>query len=57
VQPALDVFTAQLTKDYPLALRADSIEVTDSGIVTKLSAQNATMPAGGQGDDACFSGI
>lgn len=58
VQPALDAFSAQLTKDYPLNVRADSIEVTDTGIISKFSAQNASMPAGGgQGDDACFSGI
>ena len=56
VQPALDAFSAQLTNDYPLDVRADSIEVTDSGVISKFSSQNAAMPAGGQGDDACFAG-
>lgn len=57
VQPALDAFSATLTKDYPLNVRADSIEVTDTGITSKFSAQNATMPKGGQSDDACFAGV
>ena len=57
VQPALDAFSAQLTKDYPLDVRADSIEVTDSGVTSKFSSRNVAMPAGGQGDDACFAGL
>ena len=57
VQPALDAFTSQLTKDYPMDLRADSIEVTDSGVTTKLSAQNATMDAGAPQSGDCFAGI
>jgi hypothetical protein len=46
VQPALDAFSAQLTKGYPLNIHADSIEVTDTGVISKFSAQNATMPKG-----------
>jgi hypothetical protein len=55
VQPALDAFTAQLTKNYPLGVHADSIQVTDSGVTSKFSSQNADMPAGAQ--DPCFAGI
>lgn len=58
VQPALDAFSAQLTKDYPLNIKADSIEVTDTGVVSKFSAQNAAMPTGGAPqNDNCFAGI
>ena len=54
VQPALDAFTAQLTKGYPLGIHADTIEVTDAGVISKFSTQNATLT-----DDKgpCFTGI
>jgi hypothetical protein len=55
VQPALDAFSSQLTKNYPLGIHADSIEVTDSGVISKFSTQNANIPPGG--DDPCFAGI
>jgi hypothetical protein len=55
VQPALDAFSAELTKDYPLGIHADSVGVTDTGVVAHFSTQNATIPAGG--DDPCFAGI
>lgn len=52
VQPALDEFAAALTKKYPLGLRADSIQVTDTGVVARFSARNATIP---RTDDPCFA--
>ncbi|MEH3139026.1 MAG: DUF2993 domain-containing protein [Mycobacterium kyogaense] len=52
VQPALDAFTATLTKDYPMDIKADSVSVTDSGVQSRLSTQNASMPK--QTDDPCF---
>jgi hypothetical protein len=55
VQPALDAFSSQLTKNYPLGIHADSVTVTDSGVIAKFSTRNATMPAGQQ--DPCFAGI
>jgi hypothetical protein len=55
VQPALDAFTGQLTKNYPLGIHADSVEVTDSGVVSQFSTQNASMPKGQQ--DPCFAGL
>jgi hypothetical protein len=55
VQPALDAFTAQLTKDYPMGIKADSVEVTDSGVVSQFSTQNASMPKDQQ--DPCFAAL
>jgi len=55
VQPALDVFTAQLTKNYPMGIHADSVKVTDSGVVSQFSTQNASIPKGQQ--DPCFAGL
>jgi hypothetical protein len=55
VQPALDAFTADLTQDYPMDIKAERVEVTDTGITSLFSTQNATMPKGGE--DPCFNGI
>ena len=55
VQPALDAFTSQLTKNYPLGVKADSVQVTDTGVVSKFSTKNATIPVGQQ--DPCFAGL
>jgi hypothetical protein len=52
VQPALDAFSSQLTKDYPLGIKADSIEVTDSGVAAQFSTQNASIPKGN--NNPCF---
>lgn len=59
VQPALDAFTSQLTKDYPLGIKADAVSVTDDGVTSQFSTQNATMPLGQSngngGSDQCFN--
>jgi hypothetical protein len=55
VQPALDAFTSTLTKNYPLGIHADSVQVTDSGVVSQFSTQNASMPKGNE--DPCFAGL
>lgn len=55
VQPALDAFTSQLTKDYPMDIKADSVQVTDSGVIAKFSSHNATMPPGTE--DPCFAAL
>ncbi len=55
VQPALDAFTAELTQNYPMDIKADSVEVTDSGVVSQFSTSNASIPKGEQ--DACFAGL
>ena len=55
VQPALDAFTSALTTNYPLGIHADSVQVTDSGVVSQFSTQNASIPKGN--DDPCFAGL
>jgi hypothetical protein len=55
VQPALDAFTSTLTKNYPLGIHADAVQVTDNGVVAQFSTQNATIPKGQQ--DPCFAGL
>jgi hypothetical protein len=55
VQPALDAFTSQLTKNYPMGIHADSVQVTDSGVVSQFSTKNASMPK--EQDDPCFAGL
>ncbi|WP_166908953.1 DUF2993 domain-containing protein [Mycobacterium sp. DL440] len=52
LQPILDKFTAQLTENYPMGIHADSVQVTDSGVVAKFSTTNASMPKAV--DDPCF---
>ncbi len=55
VQPALDVFTDQLTKNLPMGIHADNVEVTDSGVAARFVTQNATIPNAAQ--DPCFAGL
>jgi len=55
VQPALDAFTSTLTKNYPLGIHADTVQVTDSGVVSQFSTQNASIPKGNE--DPCFAGL
>jgi hypothetical protein len=55
VQPALDAFTSTLTKNYPMNIKADSVQVTDSGVTSHFSTRNASIPKGG--NDPCFSAL
>jgi hypothetical protein len=55
VQPALDAFTNQFTKGYPLGIHATAVQVTETGVVAQFSTQNASMPKGNQ--DPCFAGL
>jgi LmeA-like phospholipid-binding len=55
VQPALDAFSKELTDSYPLGIHADSVQVTDSGVVSQFSTQNAKMPKDQQ--DPCFADL
>jgi hypothetical protein len=62
VQPALDAFTKQLTTGFPLGIHADSVQVTDSGVKSQFSTQNAKMPPSNQsgGSDPaqpCFGSL
>jgi hypothetical protein len=53
-QQALDAVTSKLTNDYPLGVRADSVHVTNDGVVTHFSARDASIPTE---VDPCFAGI
>lgn len=55
VQPALDAFTSKLTQNYPMNIKAERVEVTDTGVTSLFSTQNATIPKGGE--DPCFNGL
>ncbi|MGZ6779856.1 MAG: LmeA family phospholipid-binding protein [Mycobacterium sp.] len=44
VQSALNNLTKKLNDNYPLGIHADSVEVTDTGVVGKFSSQNASIP-------------
>jgi LmeA-like phospholipid-binding len=54
-QTALDTFTSSLTKDYPLGIHADSVQVTNDGVVARFSTRNATIPAAQ--NDPCFAHV
>jgi len=53
VQPALDAFASELTDNYPLGIHADSVQVTDNGVVGHFSARNASIPQG----NPCFANL
>jgi hypothetical protein len=53
VQSALDDLTKKLNDNYPLGIHADSVQVTDSGVVGKFSSQNASIPK--EDANPCFA--
>jgi hypothetical protein len=55
VQGALDGLTKKLNDNYPLGIHADSVEVTDAGVVGRFSSQDATIPKGES--NACFADL
>lgn len=55
VQPALDAFTSTLTKNLPMGIHADSVQVTDTGVTAKFITRDATIPNGQE--DPCFAGL
>ena len=56
VQSTLDDFTSNLTQNYPLGIHADSVQVTDTGVVSHFSTRNASIPTGND-NDPCFANI
>jgi hypothetical protein len=54
-QTALDTFTAALLKQYPLGIQADSVQVTNDGVVAHFSTHNASIPPGQ--NDECFAHV
>lgn len=55
-QKALDDLTSKATKNYPLGIRGDSVQVTDSGVTAHFSSSNATIPADG-GQHPCLANL
>ncbi|WP_082943514.1 DUF2993 domain-containing protein [Mycobacterium sp. 1274761.0] len=53
VQSALNDLTKKLNDNYPLGIHADSVEVTDTGVVEKFSSQNASIPR--EDANPCFA--
>jgi hypothetical protein len=53
IQTGLDALTKQLNDNYPLGIRADAVEVTDSGVVGRFSSRDATIPK--EDSDPCFA--
>ncbi|WP_322858634.1 DUF2993 domain-containing protein [Mycobacterium europaeum] len=56
VQSTLDDFTSQFTKNYPLGIHADSVQVTSTGVTSHFSTQNASIPTGNN-NDPCFANL
>jgi hypothetical protein len=54
-QTALNTFTAALLKQYPLGIKADSVQVTNDGVTAHFSTQNASIPAAQ--NDPCFAHV
>jgi hypothetical protein len=54
-QAALNSFTAALLKQYPLGIKADSVQVTNDGVSAHFSTHNASIPPGGS--DPCFAHV
>jgi hypothetical protein len=54
-QTALNTFTAALLKQYPLGIKAESVQVTNDGVVAHFATHNASIPPGGQ--DPCFQHV
>lgn len=55
-QSQLNKYTSDATKNLPLGIHADSVEVTSNSLVAHFSTQNATIPAG-KSKDSCFSNL
>ncbi|MDA2893964.1 DUF2993 domain-containing protein [Mycolicibacterium sp. BiH015] len=53
VQSALNDLTKKLNDNYPLGIHADSVEVTNSGVVGTFSSQDASIP--NEETNACFA--
>ena len=55
VQSTLDVFTSKLTRQFPLGIHADSVQVSGNGVVGHFSTRNASIPA--DQTDSCFANL
>jgi hypothetical protein len=64
VQSALDAFTTHLTENYPLAINADSVQITYEGVTAHYSTRDTSIPQGKQGNpgnkdnqNSCFANL
>ena len=55
IQSTIDAFTSRLTKQFPLGIHADSVQVTDNGVIGQFSTRNASIPPGQA--DTCFANL
>ncbi len=55
VQSTLDTFTSRLTKQFPLGIHAQSVQVTDNSVVGQFSTRNAAIPQ--DQSDPCFANL
>jgi hypothetical protein len=55
VQSTLDKFLSDQTKNFPLGIHADSVQVTNTGVVSHFSTQNASIPQGNT--NPCFANL
>src|SRR5262245_60582773 len=53
VQTALNGLTKKLNDNYPLGIHADSVKVTDAGVVGSFSSKNASIPK--EDANRCFA--
>jgi hypothetical protein len=51
----LDALTSTLTNSLPAGIRADSVQLTDTGVTVGLSARHASIPV--VRADPCFGGM
>jgi hypothetical protein len=56
VQSTLDDFFSSVTKNFPLGIHADSVQVTDTGVTSHFSTQNATIPNDNT-NNPCFANL
>ena len=55
LQPILDKFASELTNRYPMGIHADSVQVTDDGVVARFSTRDASLPSHSQ--NPCFANL
>jgi hypothetical protein len=56
VQSTLDDFFSNVTKNFPLGIHADSVQVTDTGVTSHFSTQNASIP-NDKTNNPCFANL
>lgn len=55
VQSSLNDLTRKLNDNYPLGIHADSVQVTESGVVGTFSSQDASIPK--EDANPCFAAL